>query len=90
MDIPGYAGRYFDPNDSCEITPWGVPTRIVKTGLAIYQEYINPSIGDYIEPSKLETYHSWPDPDRFDYEGAKALARKARSWDSATIGPWTT
>ncbi|MBQ4306629.1 MAG: hypothetical protein II764_06390, partial [Bacteroidales bacterium] len=39
--FPGYAGRYFDPNDSGEITPWGVPTRMVKAGLATYQEYIN-------------------------------------------------
>ena len=86
--FPGYAGRYFDPNDSGEITPWGVPTRMVKAGLATYQEYINPPIGEYEEPSRLETYPSWPDPDRFDYEGAKALARKARSWNFATIGPW--
>lgn len=86
--FPGYNGRFFDPNDSGEITPWGVPTRMVKAGLATYQEYINPPIADYMEPSELETYPSWPDPDLFDYEGAKALAREARSWDFATIGPW--
>ena len=86
--FPGYNGRYFDPNDSGEITPWGVPTRMVKAGLATYQEYINPPIADYMEPSELESYPSWPDPDLFDYEGAKALARKARSWDFATVGPW--
>ena len=86
--FPGYAGRYFDPNDSGEITMWGVPTRMVKAGLATYQEYIDPPIGDYEDPSQLETYHSWPDPDKFDYEGAKALAKRARSWDFATIGPW--
>ncbi len=86
--FPGYAGRYFDPNDSGEITMWGVPTRMVKAGLATYQEYIDPPIGDYEDPSQLETYHSWPDPDKFDYEGAKALAKRARSWNFATIGPW--
>ena len=86
--FPGYNGRYFDPNDSGEITMWGVPTRMVKAGLATYQEYIDPPIGEYVEPSELETYPSWPDPDLFDYEGSKALARKARSYDFATIGPW--
>lgn len=86
--FPGYGGRYFDPNDSGEITMWGVPTRMVKAGLATYQEYINPPIADYYDPSQLKSYHSWPDPDQFDYAGAKALASEARSWDFATIGPW--
>ncbi len=86
--FPGYEGRFFDPNDSGEITMWGVPTRMVKAGLATYQEYINPPIGDYYDPVQLDSYHSWPDPDKFDYSGAKALAKRARSWDFATIGPW--
>lgn len=86
--FPGYGGRFFDPNDSGEITMWGVPTRMVKAGLATYQEYINPPIGDYYDPAQLDSYHSWPDPDKFDCAGAKALAQKARSWNFATIGPW--
>lgn len=86
--FPGYGGRFFDPNDSGEITMWGVPTRMVKAGLATYQEYINPPIADYVDPSQLLSYPSWPDPDKFDYKGAKALAKQARSWNFATIGPW--
>lgn len=86
--FPGYNGRYFDPNDSGEITMWGVPTRMIKAGLATYQEYINPPIRDFEEPSDLDRHPQWPDPDLFDYEGSKALARKARSWNFATIGPW--
>lgn len=86
--FPGYGGRFFDPNDSGEVTIWGVPTRMVKAGLATYQEYINPPIGDYYDPAQLDSYHSWPDPNKFDYAGAKALAQKARSWNFATIGPW--
>ena len=86
--FPGYGGRYFDPNDSGEVTMWGVPTRMVKAGLATYQEYIDPPIADYYEPSQLDDYHSWPDPDQFDYAGAKALAAEARKWNFATIGPW--
>lgn len=86
--FPGYGGRYFDPNDSGEITLWGVPTKMVKAGLATYQEYINPPIADYYDPTQLNDYPLWPDPDNFDYAGAKALADKARSWNFATIGPW--
>lgn len=86
--FPGYGGRFFDPNDSGEITMWGVPTRMVKAGLATYQEYIDPPIADYTDPSELLGYHSWPDPDKFDYAGVKALAKEARSWNFATIGPW--
>lgn len=86
--FPGYGGRYFDPNDSGEITLWGVPTKMVKAGLATYQEYINPPIADYYDPAQLNDYPLWPDPDNFDYAGAKALADKARSWNFATVGPW--
>jgi Uroporphyrinogen-III decarboxylase len=86
--FPGYGGRYFDPNDSGEITMWGVPTRMIKAGLATYQEYINPPIAGYYDIAQLNDYPSWPDPDKFDYDDAKALAVEARSWNFATIGPW--
>ena len=56
--FPGYGGRYFDPNDSGEITMWGVPTRMVKAGKAIYQEYINPPIAYLYDPAPLEEYPS--------------------------------
>jgi len=88
--FPGYNGRYFDPNDSGEITLWGVPTRMVKAGLATYQEYINPPLAGYENTSQLDSYPSWPDPDMFDYENARALAESARKWNFATIGPWTS
>ena len=86
--FPGYGGRYFDPNDSGEITMWGVPTRMIKAGLATYQEYINPPIANFTDIAQLVDYPMWPDPDKFDYAGAKELAQKARSWNFATIGPW--
>lgn len=86
--FPGYGGRYFDPNDSGEITMWGVPTRMTKAGLATYQEYINPPIAYFDNPIQLANYNYWPNPDKFDYSGAKKLALEARSWNFATIGPW--
>lgn len=88
--FPGYGGRFFDPNDSGEITMWGVPTRRVRAGLATYQEYINPPIANYIDSYQLADYHFWPDPDKFDYKGAKELAKEARIWNFATIGPWVS
>ena len=86
--FPGYKDRYFDPNDSGEITLWGVPTRMIKAGLATYQEYINPPIAGYNDAAQLADYLLWPSPDHFDYAGAKALAMKARTYNFATIGPW--
>lgn len=86
--FPGYNGRFFDPNDSGEITMWGVPTRKVKAGLATYQEYVNPPIANFTSEKQLDSYEFWPDPDKFDYLGAKELAQKARKYDFATIGPW--
>lgn len=86
--FPGYDGGYFDPNDSGEITMWGVPTRKVKAGMATYQEYIDPPIANFTDVDQLADYPHWPDPDHFDYAGAKTLAKEARSWNFATIGPW--
>ncbi len=86
--FPGYGGRFFDPNDSGEITMWGVPTRMVKAGLATYQEYIDPPIADYYDLAQLDSYPSWPLPEKFDYAGARKLAEEAHSWNFATIGPW--
>jgi len=45
-------------------------------------------LADYYDPAQLADYPSWPDPDKFDYEEARELAEKARSWNFATIGPW--
>jgi uroporphyrinogen decarboxylase len=86
--FPGYNGRYFDPNDSGEITLWGVPTRMMKAGLATYQEYINPPLAGMYDPAELADYGSWPSPDNFDYVGSHSLARRAREYGFATNGPW--
>jgi len=85
--FPGYGGRYFDPNDSGEITLWGVHTRMVKAGLATYQEYVKAPLAGF-DMAQLADFPLWPDPDNFDYAGARALADKARSYNFATIGPW--
>lgn len=86
--FPGYGGRHFDPNDSDGRTIWGVPTRKVTAGLATYQEFGTPPLGTYTDPAQLADHPFWPEPEGFDYAGAKALARRARDFGFATIGPW--
>ncbi len=86
--FPGYGSDRFDPNEGGERTMWGVPTRMIKAGAASYQEFGTPPLGDYTDVAQLADYPLWPDPARFDYASAKALAQKARHFDFATIGPW--
>ncbi|MBI5380560.1 MAG: hypothetical protein HZA31_01545 [Opitutae bacterium] len=86
--FPGYGGRHFDPNDSDGRTIWGVPTRKVTAGLATYQEFGTPPLGEFTDPAQLDSHPYWPAPEGFDYAGAKAQARRAREFGFATIGPW--
>ncbi len=86
--FPGYGTERFDPNDSVGRDPWGVPTLKVRSGLATYQEYGEGPLAPYAEPSELEAYAYWPDPDAFSYAAAKSLALQARERGFATIGPW--
>ncbi len=86
--FPGYGTDQFDPNDSQGRDPWGVPTTKVRSGLATYQEYGEGPFASYESPEELEAYPLWPDPDRFSFDASKALARRAREFEFATIGPW--
>jgi uroporphyrinogen decarboxylase len=86
--FPGYGSGRFDPNEGNGQTMWGVPTRMMKAGLATYQEFGTPPLGDYEDIARLDDYSLWPDPENFDYAGAKAWAEQARSFQFATIGPW--
>jgi uroporphyrinogen decarboxylase len=85
--FPGYGSGRFDPNEGNGQTMWGVPTRMTKAGLATYQEFGTPPLGDFEEAAELADYALWPDPGNFDYAGAKAWAERARSFNFATIGP---
>lgn len=87
--FPEYRGRQTVPAGSDGITPWGVPTRTVRSGPASYEEYTGSPLAGYDSPDQLDDY-PWPDPGLFDYAGAKALADRARSWEFATIGPWVS
>ncbi|MFA7345854.1 MAG: uroporphyrinogen decarboxylase family protein [Terrimicrobiaceae bacterium] len=86
--FPGYGADFFDPNFGGETDTWGVPLRNVRAGKATYQEYGDPPLAAFERPGQLDDYRLWPDPDRFNYAAAKALAERARSFGFATIGPW--
>jgi uroporphyrinogen decarboxylase len=86
--FPGYDADFFDPNFGGEIDPWGVPLRKVQAGKATYQEYGEGPFAAFDDPAQLDNYRLWPDPERFNYAAAKALAERARSFGFATIGPW--
>lgn len=88
--FPGYGQGRFDPNEGNGQTMWGVPTRMMQAGLATYQEFGTPPLGDFDDIAQLDDYALWPDPANFDYPGAIDWARKARAFDFATIGPWVS
>jgi uroporphyrinogen decarboxylase len=67
---------------------WGVPLRQVQAGEARYDEFGDPPLAD-CTLSSLDEYPWWPQPDRFDYAGAVALARRASS-SYPVIGPWVS
>ena len=86
--FPGYGSEKFDPNASDGIDPWGVPTVMVQSGFATYQEYGKGPLAEMDAPSQLGGHPLWPDPDKFNYAAAKSLAERARHFGFATIGPW--
>ena len=70
-------------------TMWGVPLKNIQAGEANYAEFGTAPLTCYDTPSSLDNYPWWPKVDRFDYDGAVALAERA-SRDYAVIGPWVS
>jgi uroporphyrinogen decarboxylase len=70
-------------------TMWGVPLRQIQAGEAHYAEFGAAPLSGYDDPASLGAYPWWPRVDRFDYDGAVALAERA-SRDYAVIGPWVS
>jgi uroporphyrinogen decarboxylase len=64
--------------------------RTSRPGSAHYQETVAPPLRASSRPPSWIAYPYWPDPDRFEYAAAMALARKARDHGFATIGPWVS
>jgi uroporphyrinogen decarboxylase len=70
-------------------TIWGVPLRKIQAGAASYAEFDDAPLARCNTPALLDDYPWWPKVDRFDYDAAVALARRA-SADYAVIGPWVS
>jgi uroporphyrinogen decarboxylase len=70
-------------------TMWGVPLKQIQAGEAHYAEFGTAPLTGYDTPASLENYPWWPGIDRFDYDGATALAERAAR-DYAVIGPWVS
>lgn len=70
-------------------TMWGVPLRGIQSGEAHYMEFGDAPLTGFDTPESLADYPFWPRVDRFDYDGATALAKRA-SADYAVIGPWVS
>ncbi len=70
-------------------TTWGVPLRGIDAGEAHYDEFGDAPMREYDDPRSVDAYPFWPDPDRFDYDGALRDAQAAAR-DFAVIGPWVS
>lgn len=70
-------------------TMWGVPLKNIQAGEAHYAEFGSAPLAGYDTPASLDDYPWWPQVDRFDYDGAVALAERAAR-EFAVIGPWVS
>lgn len=70
-------------------TMWGVPLKAVQSGEAHYMEFGAAPLAGYDTAASLGDYPWWPEVDRFDYDGAAALAERAAA-EYAVIGPWVS
>jgi len=82
-------GSLAGPQDAGRRTLWGAPLKDVHVGGAHYQEFAEAPLAAYETPDALDAYPYWPDPDRFDYDGALKRARRAAQ-HFAVIGPWVS
>jgi uroporphyrinogen decarboxylase len=70
-------------------TMWGAPLKKIKAGDATYAEFGEAPLANLDTPASLDDYPWWPEVDRFDYDAAVAMSRRA-SADYAVIGPWVS
>jgi len=71
-------------------TLWGVPLKGIDTGGAHYMEFGEAPLTGFETPESLKDYAFWPDPDRFEYDKAVALAERASQAGFCVIGPWVS
>ena len=70
-------------------TMWGVPLKEIQAGEARYAEFGAAPMAGCDTPAAVDHYPWWPKPDRFAYDAAVELARRAAR-EYAVIGPWVS
>jgi uroporphyrinogen decarboxylase len=70
-------------------TMWGVPLKDIQAGEAHYAEFGSAPMAGYDTPADVNRYPWWPKADRFAYDAAEELARRAAQ-EYAVIGPWVS
>lgn len=83
------AGSQVGAATSGQRTMWGVPLKHVQAGVGHYEEFAGAPMAGYETPASVDDYPYWPHPDRFLYDQAEALARRAAQ-RFAVIGPWVS
>lgn len=68
---------------------WGVPLKNIQAGAAHYAEFGDAPLKNVDSVRQLDEYPWWPNPDRFDYDGAVAVAEAAAP-EFVVIGPWVS
>jgi uroporphyrinogen decarboxylase len=70
-------------------TMWGVPLKEIQAGAARYAEFGAAPLAGCETPAAVDRYPWWPRPERFAYDAALELARRAAR-EYAVIGPWVS
>jgi uroporphyrinogen decarboxylase len=70
-------------------TMWGVPLQEIQAGKAHYAEFGVAPMENCATTADVDNYPLWPKVDRFDYDAAVSLARRA-SPEYVVIGPWVS
>jgi uroporphyrinogen decarboxylase len=68
---------------------WGVPLKNIQAGEAHYAEFGDAPLKDVDSVRQLDDYPWWPQPERFDYDRAVAVAETAAP-EFVVIGPWVS
>jgi len=68
--FPGYGREKFDPNDGQGMARGAFPPRKSSPGSPRIRNTAPDRLLRWDDPSQLGDYPLWPDPDRFNYEGA--------------------
>jgi len=77
---PDYTGPVQEAlPDGTFYTAWGTHRRFIQTQYSRYFEYASFPLAEAANRAEVETWHRWPDPALFDWEGLAARIRAANA-----------